>query len=263
MPLTDPEIAIAAAVAGALIVIDLSQRQDLKQIDKGANDFATQADIEAENAILDIIRRERPEDGIIAEESGVHPARDPQRGRVWLVDPLCGTLNYAAGTHDVAVNIALQNSEGQYLAAAISQPFTDELFWTDGVNAYIRRHGVDKLLSPPQPPSTTLVEINFHLATGKAVRLPASEAFRERFALRVLSTTLPVPWVAAGRRAAYVTSGKTKNSVHYAAGIAVCNAAGCVVTGIDGLPLDSSAGGLIVAADQDTHKTLLDIIQTL
>ncbi|MFD2356134.1 inositol monophosphatase family protein [Nonomuraea ferruginea] len=52
---------------------------------------------------------------------------------------------------------------------------------------------------------------------------------------RVVSTTLAVAWVAAMRRAAYVTDGHLQDSVHFAAGIALCRAAGCVVTDLHGL----------------------------
>ena len=75
-----------------------------------------------------------------------------------------------------------------------------------------------------------------------------------------ISTTLAVAWVAAGRRAASVTDGHLHDSVHFAAGIALCQAAGCVVTGIDGQPLHTGAGGLVVAADEQTHAALLILV---
>lgn len=62
---------------------------------------------------------------------------------------------------------------------------------------------------------------------------------------------------------AYVTDGDLKGNVHYAAAIAVCKAAGCVVTGIEGQPLHTGVGRLLVAADEETHSTLLDIIRTI
>ena len=97
----------------------------------------------------------------------------------------------------------------------------------------------------------------------RAARLLADKAFIARFSPRVVSTSLAVAWVAAGRRAAYVTDGRMRDSVHFAAGIAICQAAGCVVTGIDGQPLDTGAGGLVVAADPETHAVLLSLIRNL
>jgi myo-inositol-1(or 4)-monophosphatase len=93
------------------------------------------------------------------------------------------------------------------------------------------------------------------------VRLLADEAFTARFRPRVVSTTLAVAWVAAGRRAAYVTDGDLRGSVHFGSGIALCQAAGCVVTGIHGQPLHTGAGGLVAAADHATHGDLLAMIR--
>ncbi len=78
----------------------------------------------------------------------------------------------------------------------------------------------------------------------------------------MVSTTLALAWVAAGRRAAYVTDGHLRDSVHFAAGLALCRAAGCVVTGIDGQPLHTGAGGVVAAADAETHAALLDLIRS-
>lgn len=93
------------------------------------------------------------------------------------------------------------------------------------------------------------------------MRLLADAGFVERFRPRVVSTSLALAWVAAGRRAAYVTDGDMRDSVHFAAGIGLCRAAGCVVTDIQGQPLHSGAGGLIVAADQETHAALLALVE--
>jgi myo-inositol-1(or 4)-monophosphatase len=178
--------------------------------------------------------------------------------RQWLVDPLCGTLNYAVGNMLVAVNVALRDG-----AAAVADPFSGEVFFTDGTTARVRRDGGDEAALTPTP-STALVDVNldppFPGAPGfRAVDLLAHPDFGARFRPRVVSTTLALAWVAAGKRAAYVTDGgDLTGSVHFAAGIALCRAAGCVVTGIDGTPVGEAGGrGLLVAADEETHGALL------
>jgi myo-inositol-1(or 4)-monophosphatase len=94
------------------------------------------------------------------------------------------------------------------------------------------------------------------------VDLLARPEFAASFRPRVVSTTLALAWVAAGKRAAYVTDGgDLSGSVHFAAGIALCRAAGCVVTGIDGTPAGRSGRGLVVAADGETHELLMSAIR--
>ncbi|MBP8535680.1 inositol monophosphatase family protein [Streptomyces sp. MK37H] len=255
----DAAVAIAGVRAGADVVRDMYGRR-LNRIDKGAGDFATAADVEAEKAILGVIRAARPDDAVLGEEGGQQGAADAVRQ--WLVDPLCGTLNYAVGNMLVAVNVALCDG-----AAAVADPFSGEVFFTDGETAWVRRDGADD--APLTPTSATrLVDVNldppFPSAPGfRAVDLLAHPEFVARFRPRVVSTTLALAWVAAGKRAAYVTDGGAlSRSVHFAAGIALCRAAGCVVTGLDGAPIGEAGRGLVVAADDETHGLLMSMTRS-
>ncbi|MEU6877871.1 inositol monophosphatase family protein [Streptomyces sp. NPDC046712] len=255
--LDDAGVAVAAVSSGADVVRTL-YGQRLARIDKGAGDFATAADVEAERAILEVLRAARPDDAVLGEEGGQQGADGA--ARQWLVDPLCGTLNYAVGNMLVAVNVALRNG-----AAAVADPFGGEVFFTDGEAAWARNDGLVERLAPT--PATRLVDVNldppFPGAPGfRAVDLLAHPAFVESFRPRVVSTTLALAWVAAGKRAAYVTDGgDLSGSVHFAAGIALCRAAGCVVTGIDGAPIGPAGRGLVAAADAETHEQLMSIIR--
>ncbi|MGX1548094.1 inositol monophosphatase family protein [Streptomyces adustus] len=255
--LDDSAVALDAASAGADVVRTLYGRR-LTRIDKGGGDFATAADVAAEKAILAVIRAARPDDAVLGEEGGQQGAA--QAARQWLVDPLCGTLNYAVGNMLVAVNVALRGG-----AAAVADPFSGEVFCTDGERAWVRHDGADAPLVPTS--ATRLVDVNldppFPGAPGfRAVDLLAQPGFVERFRPRVVSTTLALAWVAAGKRAAYVTDGRDlSGSVHFAAGIALCRAAGCVVTGVDGAPLGPAGRGLVVASDHETHRLLMSMIR--
>ncbi|MET8258626.1 inositol monophosphatase family protein [Micromonospora sp. NPDC005205] len=261
MSITDQALAIEAAEAGAAVV-GSRYGSELTRVMKTAGDFATAADVEAEHAIIDVLRAARPDDAVVAEESGRTGAGD--NGRTWLVDPLCGTLNFAARTMLASVNIALRVGPDVTVAASVD-PFADEVFWTDGTAAYVRGAGTDERLVPSA--ESTLVDLNLDppfpsRGVFLAARLLADEGFVEQFRPRVVSTSLAVAWVAAGRRAAYVTDRHDlRNSVHFAAGIALCEAAGCVVTGLDGQPLHAGGNGLVVAADERTHAALLTLIR--
>ncbi|QTE02791.1 inositol monophosphatase family protein [Streptomyces cyanogenus] len=257
---SDGRLAAAAAQAGAAVVRDLYGRR-LDRYEKSAGDFATEADLAAERAVLDVLRAARPEDAVTAEESGRTGAACARRH--WLVDPLCGTLNYAVQTMLVGVNVALR-VDTDVTAGATADPFAGEVFWTDGERAWVHRDGDDTELTPAA--GSALVDVNldppFPNAPGfRAARLLADPGFTERFRPRVISSTLAVAWVAAGRRAAYVTDGHLEDSVHFAAGIALCRAAGCTVTGLYGEPLHTGAGGLIAAADAETHAALLKLVE--
>ncbi|MCO8269732.1 inositol monophosphatase family protein [Actinoplanes sp. TRM 88003] len=255
---SDGELAVAAAEAGAAVVLE-RYGTELARFDKAPGDFATEADVEAEKVILEVLRQARPGDVIVGEEGGRSEGDGATAQREWLVDPLCGTLNYAARTMLVSVNVALR-SAGRTVAAASADPFAGEVFWTDGDQAWVRRGGRDEPLVPDG--SSDLVDLNLdppfpNAPAFRAAGLLLDDRFTNRFRPRVISSTLAVAWVAAGRRAAYITDGHLSDSVHFAAGIALCQAAGCVVTTLDGSPVHTGMQGLIAAADQDTHAALL------
>ena len=92
----------------------MDRYERLEQIDyKSARDVVTEADHQSEALILDAIRGAFiPTDAILAEETGEHQAVAGEaptsgRGRVWIVDPLDGTVNYANGIPFFCVSIGL------------------------------------------------------------------------------------------------------------------------------------------------------------
>ena len=253
--LTDAEVALAAAAAGAAVV-RAAYGGAVTRHAKAGHDFATDTDIEAEQAILAVIAEHRPADGRVGEESG---AAGAERARRWLVDPLCGTLNFAAETPLVAVNVALVDG-GDVTTCASADPIVGEVFWADTSGAWLRRGERDEPLRPSA--ASRLVDVNCDGPTDKpflGAQLIADAAFRSEFGPRVLSTTLGVAWVAAGRRAGYVTDGRFADNVHFAAGIALCRRAGCMVTDLAGDPLHTGRG-LIVAADAGAHARLVELV---
>lgn len=249
---SDVEVAIAAARAGAAELVARFGRP-LLRVEKSTTDFATEADLASEAAILRVIRDARPDDGFVGEETG--EAVTAGGSRRWLVDPLCGTLNFAAATSTYSVNVALDDV-GTTVAAAVAHPPSGEIYWAAGDEfGILGRTGA-------AGGATTLVDIN---ADGQLDRpfvgaqLAADPTFRARFSPRIESTTLALAWVASGQRLAYVTDGMLRDSVHFTAGIALCVAAGCVVTDLDGNPVHTG-DGLVAAADAATHRVLLELV---
>jgi myo-inositol-1(or 4)-monophosphatase len=163
----------------------------------------------------------------------------------------------------VAVNVALRRG-GRCLAAAVADPFNDEIFWTDGRAACVRAGDQDTPLVPNG--SSQLVDLNCdppfpHVPAFTAVTLAADAAFAARFRPRVVSTSLALTWVATGQRAAYITDGDMRENVHFAAGLALCEAAGCTVTDLRGRRWGRGATGLIAAADAEIHATLVSLVR--
>jgi myo-inositol-1(or 4)-monophosphatase len=137
----------AARAAGAIINRAALDLEIIKVGSKGPNDFVSEVDRAAEEAIIDTLLEAYPEHGILAEESG--RARGNKRSEfVWIIDPLDGTTNFLHGLPTYAVSIALEH-RGQVQQAVVYDPARNDLFFASrGRGAFLndRRLRVSKRL---------------------------------------------------------------------------------------------------------------------
>lgn len=129
--LTDPEAAALlsaaarAALAGGRVIKELfDQPHTIKM--KGEIDLVTEADPASEAEIIKILGREFPGIPALAEESADKNPRQAE-GKVWVIDPLDGTTNYAHGFPVFCVSVALMD-QGASRVGVIYCPLPDELF---------------------------------------------------------------------------------------------------------------------------------------
>ncbi|HEX8846484.1 MAG TPA: 3'(2'),5'-bisphosphate nucleotidase CysQ [Pyrinomonadaceae bacterium] len=102
----------------------------------------TQADRAANELIVSALRREFPNDGILAEES-VDTERRLSLRRVWMIDPMDGTNGFIARDGDFAVQIGLA-VEGRSVLGVVYQPLPDVLYRAvEGAGAWIERKGFE------------------------------------------------------------------------------------------------------------------------
>ncbi|TXC66292.1 inositol monophosphatase [Piscinibacter aquaticus] len=121
-------IAIKAARTAGAIINRASLDLDLLKINtKGPNDFVSEVDRAAEQAIIETLLGAYPGHGILAEESGrSQGAKDSDY--VWIIDPLDGTTNFLHGFPVYAVSIALA-FRGQVQQAVVYDPTRNDLFY--------------------------------------------------------------------------------------------------------------------------------------
>jgi myo-inositol-1(or 4)-monophosphatase len=212
-------------------------------------DLVSDADREAETLVVGILERERPDDGLLAEE-GAHA--DSGSGRRWVVDPLDGTINFLYGQPAWCVSVAVEDERGA-LAGVVHDPVKRETFRAargrgcelNGEPVRVRDH--DRL-------ETALV------ATGFGYD-PERRAWQAEMLTRVLphvrdvrrggSAALDLAWLAAGRLDAYYEYGL--NPWDWAAGRLLVEEAGGATRSVPGDPF-----GLVAAGPR-----LLDRLATL
>lgn len=117
------EVALEAAQKAGETLLDLFGRVETIR-KKGKIDLVTEADLKAEQIIVDTISHSFPDDTIVTEEGGEY-THSPDR--VWFVDPLDGTTNFAHAFHFFCVSIALEYCQEMVLGLILN-PYTEEHF---------------------------------------------------------------------------------------------------------------------------------------
>jgi myo-inositol-1(or 4)-monophosphatase len=115
-----PELAAAhAAVDEAVKILRDGRARPHKRIGKAAKDFLTEVDLASELAMQRSLAHSTPKIGFYGEEGGGAPL---ESGRVWVADPLDGTINYATGSPLCGVMLGLLE-DGVPTLGVIDLPF--------------------------------------------------------------------------------------------------------------------------------------------
>ena len=225
---------------------------------KSRRDVVTEVDFASEQLILDAIRATYPADTILAEESGRHSGDRPG-GRMWVVDPLDGTVNYANGIPFFCVSVAMVDGDRPAVGVVLD-PLRDDCYEAT-------RDGPAMLNGQPVrvSPKRSLEDFVLNLAIigrggigrerriGKRIRIPR----------RMGSAALSLAYVASGRFDAFVQNGGLSLWDVAAAGL-IAERAGAKVTDLSGGPWwdaeKRSSRVTLVAAPQRRHGELLALL---
>ncbi len=114
----------AARRAGSIINRAALDGSVLEVKSKQVNDYVTQIDRAAEEAIIDVVHKAYPDHAFMAEESGATGGEAEYR---WIIDPLDGTTNYIHGFPQYCISIAVEH-RGALAHAVVYDPVKNELF---------------------------------------------------------------------------------------------------------------------------------------
>src|SRR2546427_9547442 len=217
---------------------------------KGHRDVVSGASLEVEDAIVSMLQNECAGDAILVEEG---PEDDPLpvgAERLWIVDPICGSLNFVQGIPFFAVSIALR-VEGQLRVGVVYDPTRDETFAARfGEPATLNNRPITVLNTALGPQFWEQAWVGTDLPHSGPRREEALRVFnlfsKEVLAQNILgSPALGMCYVAAGRLHAYWTLDAKAWEVAAACGILA--QAGAQITDAAGGPCVHSDGGALAA----------------
>lgn len=113
-----------AAVAEGAIALRKHFKQAIQVTIKGTSNFVTEADLDSERRIVDLLRQSFPDHAILSEES--HSDRADSEN-LWIIDPLDGTSNFLHGIPHFAISLAYYR-HGVPELGIVCNPIRDDVY---------------------------------------------------------------------------------------------------------------------------------------
>jgi myo-inositol-1(or 4)-monophosphatase len=245
----------AARRAGTIINRASNDLERLTVRTKQDNDFVSEVDHAAEQAIIEILLGAYPKHAILAEESGITGESEFQ----WVIDPLDGTTNFLHGFPQYSISIALLH-RGQLDQAVIYDPVRNELFTASkGAGAFLndRRIRVSKRAKLAEAligtgfPYRDFTHLDAYTAMFRDLVQKTSGLRRPG------SAAIDLAWVAAGRTDGFFEIGL--NPWDIAAGCLLIQEAGGLVTDFAGEDGYLKSGHVIAG----TPKVFAQLLQAI
>jgi myo-inositol-1(or 4)-monophosphatase len=228
---------------------------------KKGNDFATEVDLAIERRVVAELTK-LTGIGVHGEEFGGEPI---DAELVWVLDPIDGTFNYAAGSPMAAILLGLL-ADGEPVLGLTWLPFMAQRY-TSVLGSPVRCN--DEMLDPLQPASLA----DCMMAVG-TYNIDSRGRYPGRYRATVLenlsrrcsrirmhgATGIDFAYVAAGILGGAISFGH--HIWDHAAGVALVQAAGGVVTDLAGEPWTASSPSALAAAP-GVHEEILDIVRSV
>ena len=245
------------ADAARKAILPLFRSDDLVADNKRPADFdpVTEADRAAEQAMRQVLARNRPDDAILGEEYGHSPGTS---GLTWILDPIDGTRAFISGAASWGVLIGL--SDGwDVVYGLIDQPYIGERFEGGfGIAQMTGPHGTRSLKTRRDVAldratlMTTFPEVGT-ASEAQAFRRVADQVRLTRYGLDCYAYAL----LALGQIDLVIEAGL--QSYDIAGPLAVVQAAGGIVTDWQGGPA-AQGGQVIAAASPALHAAALALL---
>lgn len=242
--MTDAELAAKLAEDAGTLLLELREKSNLTG--KSLGDAGDKA---ANEVLVAALREQRPDDGLLSEESKDTDSR-LDKDRVWIIDPVDGTREYSEGRDDWAVHVALAIN-GEAAIGAVALPSFDLTLRSDL-----------PIASPVRSQKPRMV-------------VSRSRPAKEAVAIAEILDADLIPMGSAGAKAMAIVRGEADIYLHSGgqyewdncAPAAVAEAHGLHCSRIDGSPLiynqrDTYLPDLLICHSEDANR-ILDLVKGL
>lgn len=244
----DLEFAKDLALEAGGIMRRYFRAEDIGRTWKHDRSPVTVADLKINSLVIEQVKKHYPEYGVIGEEESYKPDRE----KIWVVDPIDGTVPFSIGIPTSTFCLAqVDKTDGQPKTAVVFDPFLDNLYWAE--------YGGGAYLNDIKIKTSSAKTMKSSYVSGGVKNKFANEKFRNLKArnLTFWSYAYEAVKVATGEfTIGVITYGSPWDS---AAAALIVQEAGGVATDLEGKKrrYDKFANGGIVAANNDILKEFL------
>lgn len=248
----------AAKIGGEVIMKYFGQSLETTQKSSVA-DFRTKADLESENAILNILTSEFPEWNIISEENG-----EVNNGSEYtiVIDPLDGTNNFSLGIPNFTVSIAVIKSQ-EVIFGLVYLPVMKLLYFAEkGKGSFLDQHKLR--VNGESSLSNSSISIVSGYTGGYDFSSEITKSLNDQNAKRTLTNWSPAFDFCL------LASGKIEGIIHnnfelydYAAGKLIATEAGAIISSFKNEAVSDKEGKFIASNGTTLHSNLVQIVENL
>lgn len=220
--------------------------------------FATEADLESEQIIYNLVRKYFPKHNFLSEEMGMV---DNSSEYTWVVDPIDGTVNFSHGQPLWGPEIALFKNS-QPVLGAIYLPVLNELYYAQkGKGAFL--NGKKIQVSKENILARSLIGTELSYPAQRASQKMPFERFFRNFPTPImcsLSTAYDLAYIASGKMDGFVEENPYAWDI--GAGAVLIEEAGGKMTDWNGKPiiwkLTTEKHYNVIASNGILHKEILE-----
>ena len=192
------------------VLSELFEQRDVSVTDKDDDSLVTAADLASEKTILSMINEKYPEDKVFSEEAGLSSADRTPGSKIWIIDPLDGTTNFANKYPFFCISIArgtfLESGLIQVDLGGVHDPMRNECFMAQ-LGKGVTKNGHPISVRPNRTPEMAFLVTGFSYHKGeqleKDIQRFLSVAERCQSIRRDGAAALDLAYVAAGIYDAY------------------------------------------------------------
>jgi myo-inositol-1(or 4)-monophosphatase len=261
--MTDPKmiekVGVEAARQAAEVLLRHHKQRNFTTNYKGDVNLVTDADLEAEKTVLEIISSAFPKHVILSEENK-NSHNESLEGPVWIIDPLDGTTNFSHGVPFFSVSIGFrEHSQNQF--GIVYQPVMNEMFIAHkGQGATL--NGEKIFVSKTKELNRSLIATGFAYDRREVVQNNLSEFSLVEMHCQDLrrpgAATLDLAYVACGRFDGYWEH--SLSAWDLAAGMLLVEEAGGKVTDFKGNPITDLWCGEVTSSNGLIHDQMNKLI---